>query len=248
MPNITAYKLKSLKKEFEPLVGLRVDWLALPQRALPGFEPSQIAVIVNTILDAALPQIQFLATSPKNRIKLEQIGLSKSPGQVGEREQYPDYIHKSGYRVELKGLFVDNLGLKFKRPPTRREPSARLKENVTLYNVDSAKDALMLLAVQLQNFSGTCHPVIVDLALFPMILCIRARDERLKKAGGRWHNGIAQVVKKSSMSKFRAGSILRDSDFEKDTNFGKLKRIPYDPLQKFMRKHGAISNNDNHET
>lgn len=26
----------------------------------------------------------------------------------------------------------------------------------------------------------------------------------------------------------------------KDTNFGKLKRIPYPPLQDFMRKHGAI--------
>jgi hypothetical protein len=244
MPRITTDELKSLKKEFEPLIGLRVDWLALPQRALPGFEPSQIAVIVNTILDAALPQIQLLATSPENRIRLKQIGLAKSPGQVGQREQYPDYIHKSGYRVELKGLFVDNPALKFKRPPTRREPSARLKENVTIHNVDPAKDALMLLAVQLQDFSGTCHPVIVDLELFPMILCIRARDRRLKEAGGRWYKGIPQVVKKTSMSKWRAGSTLKDSDFEKDTNFGKLKRIPYNPLQDFVRKHGAIVNNE----
>lgn len=243
MADITANELKSLKTEFEPLIGLRVDWLALPERSLPGFEPSQIAVIVNTILDAALPQIQLLATSPENRVKLEQIGLSKFPGQVGEREQYPDYIHRSGYRVELKGLFVDNSDLKFKRPPTKREPSARLKENVTLYNVDAAKDALMLLAVQLQDFSGVCHPVIVDLALFPMIQCIRARDKRLKEAGGRWHNSIPQVVKKESMSKFRRDISLSDSDFEKDTNFGKLKRIPYKPLQEFMRKHGAIGNN-----
>lgn len=248
MADITANELKSLKQEFEPLIGLRVDWLALPERSLPGFEPSQIAVIVNTILDAALPQIQLLATSPENRIKLKQIGLSKFPGQVGEREQYPDYIHKSGYRVELKGLFVDNTDLKFKRPPTRREPSARLKENVTLYNVDSAKDALMLLAVQLQDFSGICHPVIVDLALFSMIRCIRARDNRLKEGGGRWHNGIPQVVKKNSMSKFRDGLTLKDSDFEKDTNFGKLKRIPYEPLQDFMRKQGAVGNNDDDET
>jgi hypothetical protein len=33
---------------------------------------------------------------------------------------------------------------------------------------------------------------------------------------------------------------LTDQDYEKDTNFGKLKRIPYPPLQKFLGKHGAI--------
>ncbi len=240
MPKLMLSALKSLRQEFEPLIGLRVDWLALPEQALPGFEPSQIAVIVNTILDAALPQIQLLATNPANRAKLEHIGLSKSPSQIGDREAYPDYLHKSGYRVELKGLFIDNPELKFKRPPTRREPSARLKENVTLYNVKPDTDMLMLAAVQLQEFQSVCHPVIVDIGLFSMIECIRARDGRLRSAGGRWHNGLPQVVKKTSLDKYRRGESLSDSDFEKDTNFGKLKRIPYPPLQAFLRKHGTL--------
>ncbi len=244
MADITQEEIESLRKEFEPLIGLKVDWLSLPEKALQGFEPSQVAVIVNTILDAALPQIELLANNPENRAKLEHIGLSKAPGDIGDREHYPDYIHVSGYRVELKGLFIDNPDLKLKRPPTRREPSARLKENITINDINSAKDALMLTAVQLQEFNGLCYPVIIDVGLFSMIECIRARDDRLLSTGGRWYNGIPQVVKKSSQSKYRKNRRLTNKDYEKDTNFGKLKRIPYPPLQSFMRKHGAIGSGD----
>lgn len=240
MPDITLQEIQTLQKQFEPLIGLRIDWLSLPQQALPGFEPSQIAVIVNTLLDAALPQIELLATNPENRRKLEHLGLSKAPGEIEDRESYPDYIHTSGYRVELKGLFVDNPSLDLKRPSTRREPSARLKENITKENIDPEKDVLMLAAVQLREFDGLCYPVIVDIGIFSMIECTRARDDRLTRLGGRWRDGIPQVVKKASSAKHRNGLPLADSDYEKDTNFGKLKRIPYPPLQDFMRKQGAI--------
>lgn len=247
MTNITPAEIEILRKEFEPLIGLKVDWLSFPEKALPGFEPSQVAVIVNTILDAALPQIELLATNPENATILGNIGLSKSPGQIGDRESYPDYIHKSGYRIELKGLFVDNASLKLKRPPTRREPSARLKENVTVNEVNPSTDVLMLAAAQLQEFNGICSPVIIDIGLFSMTECISARDNRLASTGGRWHNGIPQVVKKSSLGKYRNKETLTDNDFEKDTNFGKLKRIPYAPLQSFMRKHGAVGGSDDEE-
>ena len=69
---------------------------------------------------------------------------------------------------------------------------------------------------------------------------MRARDTSLANRGGKWLDGIPKVVKKASMGKFRAGNRLQNFDFEKDTSFGKLKRIPYQPLQEFMRKHGAI--------
>jgi hypothetical protein len=59
----------------------------------------------------------------------------------------------------------------------------------------------------------------------------------LAEAGGRWINDIPKVVKKTSKKKFAAGKRLITADFEKDTKFGKLKRIPYPPLQDFMRKH-----------
>jgi hypothetical protein len=84
---------------------------------------------VNTLLDRILPQIELISSNKENQEKLKNIGLQKSPNFIGERESYPDYIHISGKRVELKGLFVDNLSLKLKRPPTPREASARLKEN-----------------------------------------------------------------------------------------------------------------------
>lgn len=55
---------------------------------------------------------------------------------MGEREGYPDYKHSSGKRLELKLLYVDNPSLKMKKPPTPREPSARLTQKVTVKNVD----------------------------------------------------------------------------------------------------------------
>ena len=126
MADITPIELQGLRRVFQPLVGLKINWLSIPNQALPGFEPSQIAVIVNTLLDAILPQIEHLATDEENAKRLRGIGLSKAPGVIGQREGYPDYIHTSGKRVELKGLFVDNPALPMKRPPTAREPSARL--------------------------------------------------------------------------------------------------------------------------
>src|ERR1051325_3898688 len=161
MADITPRELESLRRVFQPLIGLKINWLSIPNRALPGFEPSQIAVIVNTLLDAILPQIEHLATDAENARRLRGIGLSKAPGLIGQREGYPDYVHASGKRVELKGLFVDNTALPMKRPPTAREPSARLKENVTMDVINPENDALLLAAAQLKaDESGGCSPYI----------------------------------------------------------------------------------------
>ena len=241
MPDITSQELELLKEAFQPLVGFRITWLSIPGAALHGFEPSQLAVIVNTLLDGILPQIEHLATDTENADRLlGSIGLSKSPGEIGERESYPDYVHVSGKRVELKGLFVDNAELTMKRPPTQREPSARLKENVTIDVIDPANDALLVAATQLQaDESGACSPYIIDIEVFSMVECVRARDGRLAEAGGKWFGSLPKVVKKKSLSKRRAGHSLTDDDYEKDTNFGKLKRIPYQPLKDFLRKYGC---------
>ena len=241
MTDITHDDLKSLHHAFAPLIGLRITWLSIPSGALAGFEPSQIAVIVNTLLDAILPQIEFLASDKENAATRAGVGLSMAPGVRGQRETYPDYVHVSGKRVELKGLFVDNPALALKRPPTDREPSARLKENVTMDVIDPMNDALLVAAVQLRaDDTGQCSPYVADIGVFSMVECVRARDKSLADRGGRWIAGVPKVVKKACMPSFKAGTQLQNSDFEKDTNFGKLKRIPYAPLQDFMRKHGAI--------
>jgi len=205
---ITTVQLTQIRQEFEPLVGLRITWLALPEIALLGFEPSQLAVIVNTLLDAALPQIKMLASSPENRERLESIRLEKAPRSIGEREAYPDYIHKSGFRFELKGLFVDNSELGLKRPPTRREPSARIKDNITMADVHPSEDILLMAAVQLRQTEQFCYPVIIDIGLFPMVDCIKARDERMLRLGGRWNGKVPQCVKKTSIEKFLKGESL----------------------------------------
>lgn len=193
-------------------------------------------MIVNTLIDGILPQIELLAINEDNKKKLANIGLSKAPGILGEREGYPDYVHISGKRVELKGLFVDNPKLKFKRPPTKREPSARLKENVTMDVIDPKNDVLLIAAVQLREFDGVCSPYIVDLAVLSIVECIKARDKRLADTGGKWIGGLPKVVSKKGTNKLKQGIGLTDADYEKDTNFGKLKRIPYKPLQEFLKK------------
>ena len=241
MADITEGDLQALREAFIPLIGLRITWLSIPSGALAGFEPSQIAVIVNTLLDGILPQIQLLALDEENAAKLAGVGLSKAPGIIGQRETYPDYVHLSGRRVELKGLFVDNPDLSLKRPPTDREPSARIKENVTMNIIDPANDALLVAAVQLRPYQGNdCSPYVTDIGVFSMVECIRARDDSLAARGGKWIAGVPKVVKKSSIVKSLDRKRLLNSDYEKDTNFGKLKRIPYPPLQDFMRKHRAI--------
>lgn len=88
MLDITLNELRDLERAFRPLIGLKISWLSIPGVALVGFEPSQIAVIVNTLLDAILPQIEHLATDPTNAVKLRAIGLSKAPGVIGQRETY----------------------------------------------------------------------------------------------------------------------------------------------------------------
>jgi len=240
MSNISKKELIELYNALSPLIGIKIDCLSIPPEALNGFEPSQIAVIINTLLDAILPQIDSLQSDPDNRQKLEHLGLSKSPRQIGERESYPDYIHISGKRVELKGLFVDNPELKLKRPPTPREPSARVKENITGDVVNPETDVLLLAAVELKEEGGRCYPFIKDIGIFPMFEVINARDKRLNDCGGKWFGKVPKVVKDTSMKKYRNGEKLDDDDYEKDTNFGKLKRIPYAPLQKFLEKYKLL--------
>ena len=126
--------------------------------------------------------------------------------------------------------------MKLKRPPTRREPSARLKENVTLNVIEPKNDVLLIAAVQLKEVNGFCSPHIVDIAVLSMVECIRARDERLISTGGKWIGRLPKVISKKGVIKLKNGIELTDNDYEKDTNFGKLKRIPHLPLQTFLKK------------
>ena len=241
MTRISEQQLAALRTALLPLVGLRLTWLDIPTVALFGFEPSQLAVMANTLADGALPQVNLMAAKdPAAAARLATLGLSKSPGTIGQREAYPDYVHASGLRVELKGLFVDNPALAMKRPPTKREPSARIKENVTVDVVQADKDALLVVALQMRDLNGSCSPEIIDLEVFSMIACVEARDQRLAAAPGQWFGKIPKVLSQSGRRARAAGRALTEADYEKDTNFGKLKRIPEPRLQAFMRKHGVL--------
>jgi hypothetical protein len=243
---ITEQQLYSLRAELQPLIGTEFTNLALPNAALQAFEPSQIGTIVGALMDALLPHLS----------DIPQVGLTKHEGILGDREGYPDYKHDSGLRVELKLLYVDNPNLNMKRPPTKREPSARLTQKVTMKNVRPPTDTMLLLAYQLRpqsRDSTAVSPVIIDQKVFSMIELVEARDKRLTSGGGMWFGNYETpaVLSKIGIAKVKEGKPVdtttygrkesEGKDFNEDTNFGKLKRIPHPKLQEFLRKCLAIS-------
>ena len=241
---ITKRELAELRKCFEPLIGQRFRSLSLPIVALMAFEPSQIGTIVGALMGAMIQHLEITG-----------VGLRKHEGILGEREGYPDYKHETGKRIELKLLYVDNSNLKMKKPPTPREPSARVTQKVTVKNVKPRTDAMLLIAYRLEpddQDPAAAVPRIIDLEVFSMIELVEARDQRMIECGGRWFGNYETptIPSKLGKVKLKKGQRLNSRaygrkkaegrDFNEDTNFGKLKRIPYAELQAFLRKHRLI--------
>ena len=248
---VTSTEIAALENRLNGLLGVQLDVLRLPRTVLHAFEPSQIGTITGTLMDACIPELPSLLHGGGSG---NAGGIVKHEGILGEREGYPDYRHESGLRLELKLLYKDPVGVEMKSPPTPREASARLTQKVTVKNVQPRTDVLMVVVYQLQtsDIEGDIFsPTIVDIGLFPMIDCILARDDRLERSGGKWFGNYETpcVPSKIGRRKLKRGDPLDDSsygrkesegkDFNEDTNFGKLKRVPYKPLQLFLREHGA---------
>lgn len=237
---ITQETLSALRGSLQPLINTQFGSLALPMAAIQAFEPSQIGTIVGSLMDALIPHLS----------DIPQVGLRKHAGILGEREGYPDYLHDSGVRVELKLLYIDNPHLQMKRPPTKREPSARLTQKVTVKNVIPSTDAMLLIGYQLQphlTIKDAVTPTIVELHVFSVIELVRARDDRLTGKGGRWFGNYETPCVLSRVGRMRvqrgepvstASYGRKESegkDFNEDTNFGKLARIPHPEMQRFLR-------------
>jgi hypothetical protein len=250
---ISTAELQELQGALAPLAGLQFEVLKLPRDILIGFEPSQIGSIVGALMDACIPQLDKIVRGDNSF--LQALGLQKHEGILKDREGYPDYLHEpSGKRLELKLLYQDPAESVMKVTETRREPSARLSQKVTLKNVDASRDALLLLVYQLQPYREDPElycPTVIDLAVLSMIECIRARDHRLVSSGGRWFGDYETpaILSRIGRQKLENGIDVDSEhygrkesegyDFNEDTNFGKLKRIPYVPLQEFLRDNGA---------
>lgn len=236
--------LSKLREALAPLCNTPIEYLRLPSDLAKHMEPSQIGTIVGTLTDLMLP-----------RIALEHgIGLSRAAGLLGEREGYPDFEHEAGYRIELKGVFTDNPAVKLKTPPTPREPSARLTQKVTVKNVQPERDALLLLVYHLNPLPSDewlLSPTIKAVGVFSAIECVKARDARMIASSGRWFGNYETPTILSKLGKrvLEAGGQLNETaygrkesegyHFNEDTNFGKMKRIPYRPLQEFLRDSGC---------
>ena len=242
---ITENEIISIKNSLLPLLGAQFDILSIPEEILLAFEPSQIGTIIGTLMDACIPQLSKITDSDT----FNSVGLTKNEGILGEREGYPDYFHTSGKRLELKLLFVDNPNIKMKKPPTRREPSARLTQKVTFKNVQPENDLLLVIAYALMerpDKPGFYSPTIIDFDVFPVYECILARDRRMYDSHGGWfgHFETPTILSNEGKTKMQHSLPIdytsygrkesEGKDLNEDTNFGKLKRIPYEPLQTYI--------------
>jgi hypothetical protein len=246
---ITNEEIVLLHKKFSTLIGLSIPVLNIPRDILKAFEPSQIGTIVGTVMDACIPQIDSIIENSK---VIADIGLQKHEGILGEREGYPDYKTNDGYRLELKLLYVDPVDVEMKKPPTPREASARLTQKVTYKNVNTSKDLLLVIAYQFRETHDQIYsPTIIDVGIFPVIDCILARDVRLSLSPGRWFGNFETPAILSNAGKIKTlnGDKLNNTiygrkeseglDFNEDTNFGKLARIPLKTLQEFLKKNNT---------
>lgn len=242
---ITPRQLAGLRQALRRLEGIQFDSLLLPKDALAEIEPSQVGTIVGTLIDALIPHLGKLDG-------ITQLGLIKHEGILGEREGYPDYRHRTtGLRVELKLIFVDNPEIKMKKPPTRREHSARLTQKVTTKNVMPAIDSMLLIAYRLQQSAiqkKAVTPTVIGFEVFSMIELVEARDKRLLDSGGQWFGNFETpcVLSQLGQEKLKQGIPLdkntygrkssEGKDYNEDTNFGKLQRIPHPDLQAFLTR------------
>lgn len=243
---ISNEEIEEMKATLLPLIGVQFNVLSIPKEILKAFEPSQIGTIVGSLMDACIPQLSILTDSDI----FNSVGLSKNEGILGEREGYPDYIHTSGKRLELKLLFVDNPNIEMKKPPTPREPSARLTQKVTFKNVIPDKDMLLVIAYALKERKDNPNiysPTIIDLNIFSVYECILARDRRMYDSHGGWFGLFETPTILSNKGKQKLSANIKidyssygrkeneGKDLNEDTNFGKLKRILYPPLQCYLR-------------
>ena len=243
---ISNEEMEEMKASLSPLIGVQFNVLSIPKEILKAFEPSQIGTIVGSLMDACIPQLSILTDSDMFNF----VGLSKNEGILGEREGYPDYIHISGKRLELKLLFVDNPNIEMKKPPTPREPSARLTQKVTFKNVIPDKDMLLVIAYALKERKynpNIYSPTIIDLNIFSVYECILARDRRMYDSHGGWFGFFETPTILSNKGKRKLSANIaidyssygrkenEGKDLNEDTNFGKLKRIPHQPLQCYLK-------------
>lgn len=243
---ISEEEMNNIRESLRPLIGAQFNILSIPEDILKAFEPSQVGTIIGALMDACIPQLHKITDSNM----FDYVGLRKNAGILGDREGYPDYLHTSGKRLELKLLFVDNPNIEMKKPPTPREPSARLTQKVTFKNVQPDKDLLLVIAYALMenpNKPAYYSPTIIDFEVFPVYECIVARDRRMYDSNGGWF-GLFEtptILSKKGIQKLNDGIAIdytvygrkenEDHDLNEDTNFGKLKRIPYKPLRNYIK-------------
>lgn len=245
---ISKESISYISSKLQPLIGMRVPSLALPKDALINMEPGALGTLAGSVIDAALPDLGCYG--------LKDVGLKRSPGHAGQRASYPDYtIPGSTLRAEHKALYVAPLSdhVTMNVPPTPREASGRIKENIRIETIDAENDALIISVYRFDPQADKPEifsPKIIDVGVFPMIEIVRARDYDFNMRGGLWFdNGeTPAVVSKQGQAKLARGERLNKKsygnkknggcDYNKDTNFGKLERIPYKPLHELLKKHG----------
>lgn len=209
-------KLDDARRELSFLPGYELQYLQLPSESITNFEPSQISVIVHTMLDALIPIIAEQESS-----------LTKCRQFDHEREKYPDYeFEELDVRLELKGYLYEENSMQMKKTRAQREPSARFQEGPE--EIESKTDLLFVVAWHIENNNGTARVQIDNYLLLPAVDVALARDEYLLERNGHFDEDHRPMRLKRN----KDGSD--PSHYAYDDNFGKLNRIPHPKLEAFL--------------
>lgn len=216
-------------------------------------DPGDVGTLFGVAADVGIPVLDEHGDLDFGALKIQ-----RNAGTAGQRSGYPDLdiagpavseiIGFPSVRAELKLVYLDPTDVKMKNPPTMREPSARLAVHKSLVKPD---DLLLVAAYKpapIVDEPDSFAAQIVDFKLFSARRCVQKRDSALTQRGGRWFGSTPTVLSRLGQRKVNLGQALdlssygkKDADgrdFNEDTNFGKLSRIPYALLLKFLQVQG----------
>lgn len=209
-------KLVEARDALSFLPDQKLEYLRLPSESIIQFEPSQISVIVHTMFDAVIPNIED-----------EDNPIRKYRSFEHNREKYPDYeIPDIAVRLELKGYLDEKRSMPMKETRANREPSARFREGPN--EIEPANDLLFVAGWRIVDEDGFAQVQIANSLLLPAVDVAIARDEYLLERGGRFEEDHRPMRLK------RNKSGDDPSHYAFDDNFGKLNRIPHPDLQAFL--------------
>jgi hypothetical protein len=259
---------QKLRERLLPLVGVEVSNLRIPIDVAEHFEPSQVGTIVGTLTDALLPSIaerQKVGLKKSAGILGDREGYPDFDHVDGYRVELKG-LFKNNPKVKLKSpptprepsaRLTQKVTVKNVVPETDAllvlvyqldhysANKGELVPKVVDVGIFPVIECISARDYRLKHSGGRWFgsfetPAVLSkhgwkklTAFFEMSkteIALKIQEERL----------LLEIVESCGIDLANYGRKQSEKkDYNEDTNFGKLKRIPYEPLHRFLKGNGA---------